>query len=117
MLGLISEKDILDVWEYQPGMDFEKLCQIVEASEKYSKGMTERQIEFLEVRLPLVIRDKCIPEKNTRFYIELDKIQDGKIVSIFKTNLLANCPTDEYATRLMVHLGAQRYRIIETKVE
>jgi hypothetical protein len=112
LLGLVSDEEIKKDWDYQPGMNFEKLCQFIEAAEKYSEGKPDRQVEFLEIRLPLVIREKNTPVGDTRYCIEMEKVQDGKVVSTIKTNSLANRPSDDYASRLMKHLGAQSYRIL-----
>lgn len=111
LLGLMTEEDIEKEWVYQPSMNYEKLTQFIRAAEEYSKGDSIREVEYLEIRLPLVIREKCTQIANHKYYIEMEKITDEKVISIIKSNTLDVRPTEEYARRLMEHLGAQRFTI------
>jgi hypothetical protein len=110
LLGLVSQEDLEKEWSYHSSANYELLMQFIAGAAKFGAGNPEKEIEFLEVRLPLVLyrKDNHLVDPNVKFVLELYKEGYGRI----RTNQLDIEPGDNIANQLQKHMGAHSYKIL-----
>lgn len=109
LLGFVSEEDILRDWNYHSSSNYEMLQKYIEGARKYGNGNPEKEIEFLELRLPLVVFSKDSKSDGNKYYMEFYRIENDKLISTIRTPALDRYPSSNYPERLMNHLRAQRF--------
>lgn len=111
LLGFMSEEEVLKDWKYHTSTNYDHLQKYIQGARAYGNGDPEKEVEFLELRLPLVLYEKDRMVTNQRYCIEFYRMEGEKVRSTIRTHALDCEPTPEYAERLMVHLRAQRFMV------
>ncbi|RRJ54868.1 hypothetical protein EHV15_35430 [Paenibacillus oralis] len=111
LLGFISEDELLKDWKYHCSANYEILKKYIDGARSYGNGDSEKEISFLEIRLPLVLYTKDRVAEEQKFCIEFYRMEGNKVRSTIRTHALDFKPSPEYAEQLMKHLRAQCFMV------
>ncbi|MGV2886231.1 hypothetical protein [Paenibacillus taichungensis] len=111
LLGFVSEEEVLKDWKYHRSANFELLQKYIEGARAYGNGNSTKEIEFLELRLPLALYSKESITEDQKYCIEFYRMDGDKVRSTIRTHALDCEPSPDYAERMMKHLRAQSFRI------